>query len=296
MSTTSEFRKQVLETAPRLKLDDRFRFACHSGVQCFNQCCANINIFLTPYDVLRLKQRLGITSTELLDKYTVVPFNKEIKQPVPLIRMRDDEGKACPFVGEQGCTVYEDRPWACRMYPLGMAAPRDEVPPLEGGRRGDEKRGQGESFYFLMEEEHCRGFEEKREYSVGGWIDDQGVQEYNEAGELFKPITLHPFFEGNDVTPPKMDMFFMVAYDLDRFRRFVFDSSFLHKFAIEPEVVEAMRESDFELMKFGFRWLRFALAYEPTVKLNPKYDPAAQKERDFFQRPGPQTGKQRDEF
>jgi len=195
---------------------------------------------------------------------------------VVVLRMKEDEGKKCPFVGEQGCTVYEDRPWACRMYPLGMAAPRDED--VQGGK-----------FYFLMEEKHCRGFEEERELSVGEWIRDQGIEEYDAAGELFKPITLHPFFETGDMSPAKMDMFFMASYDLDRFRRFVFDSSFLDKFVVEPEVVEAIREDDYELMKFAFRWLRFALGFEPTMKLDSSFDAMRQKEQDFFQRTGTKT-------
>jgi Fe-S-cluster containining protein len=271
MTTPKELKERVLGDAPRFGPDDRFRFSCHPGVPCFNRCCADINIFLTPYDVLRLKHRLGITSTEFLDKHAVVPFSKEIKQPVPLLRMRDDEDKACQFVGEQGCTVYEDRPWACRMYPLGMAAPRDE----------DE---QGERFYFLMEEDHCRGFEEGREYSVSEWIRDQGIEEYNEAGDLFRPITLHPFFESGDMSPAKMDMFFMASYDLDRFRRFVFGSTFLDKFVVEPEVVEAIKTDDFELMKFAFRWLRFTLGFEETMKLNPTLEAERRKEHAFFQR------------
>ncbi|MBT3218619.1 MAG: YkgJ family cysteine cluster protein [Proteobacteria bacterium] len=268
MSTPKEFKAKVLEDAPRFGLSDRFKFGCHPGVSCFNHCCRDINIFLTPYDVLRLKNHLGISSIEFHDKYSVVPFNKEIKQPVPLIRMREED-KSCPFVSDEGCTVYEDRPWACRMYPLGMAAPRDE----------DQ---QGDRFYFLMEEEHCHGFKEDTEFSVAEWIGNQKIREYDEAGELFKPITLHPFFESGDMSPAKMDMFFLAAYNLDRFRRFLFESSFLDKFDVEPEVLEAIKEDDYELMKFGFRWLRFTLGFEPTMKMNPSLQEAAQKEKAFF--------------
>ena len=35
-------------------------------IACFTRCCRNIDILLTPYDVIRMKNRLGITSTEFL--------------------------------------------------------------------------------------------------------------------------------------------------------------------------------------------------------------------------------------
>lgn len=269
MNEASDFKKKILEDAPRMTPSDRFRFSCNPGVPCFNACCADINIVLTPYDILRLKNRLGITSGEFLDTYAVVPFNKEVKQPVPVMKMSDHEDKRCQFVGEQGCTVYEDRPWACRMYPLGLAAPRDEVT-------------QGQRFFFLLEEEHCKGFEEQNEYSVAGWIEDQGIREYDEAGELFKAISLNPYFDSGDLSPAKMDMFFNASYDLDRFRRFVFESTFFEKFVVDEETVEQIRTDDFELMQFSFRFLRYALFYEPTMELTPEFEALKKREKQFF--------------
>ena len=37
------------------------QFQCRKGIACWNACCSNIDISLTPYDILRLKQRLGIS-------------------------------------------------------------------------------------------------------------------------------------------------------------------------------------------------------------------------------------------
>ena len=36
----------------------KLQFRCHRNVKCWNACCSNIDIPLTPYDVLRLKKRL----------------------------------------------------------------------------------------------------------------------------------------------------------------------------------------------------------------------------------------------
>ena len=48
----------------------RFAFACHPGVKCFNLCCAKLELPLTPYDVLRLKNCLGLPAGEFLEQYT----------------------------------------------------------------------------------------------------------------------------------------------------------------------------------------------------------------------------------
>jgi Fe-S-cluster containining protein len=115
-------REKILTECPRLGPEDTFRFACHPGVSCFNKCCADVNIFLSPYDVLRMKRRLGMKSGDFLDKYTLMPVHKDMKTPVVVLRMNDDEDKSCPFLTEGGCGIYSDRPWPCRMYPLGLAA------------------------------------------------------------------------------------------------------------------------------------------------------------------------------
>ncbi|MFH0789406.1 MAG: YkgJ family cysteine cluster protein, partial [Pseudomonadota bacterium] len=49
---------------------DSFSFACHPGVSCFTECCRDLNCVLTPYDLLRLKKSLGMTSSDLLDQFT----------------------------------------------------------------------------------------------------------------------------------------------------------------------------------------------------------------------------------
>ena len=102
--------------------DDSFDFSCTPEVECFNRCCRDINLYLNPYDIVRLKRRLGISSAEFLRTYTLPLFSQEAGHPLVLMRMLPDETKACPFSGEDGCMVYEDRPWSCRSFPLAPAA------------------------------------------------------------------------------------------------------------------------------------------------------------------------------
>jgi len=100
----------ILRDCPRMTEDDSFTFGCHGSLDCFTRCCRDVAIVLTPYDVLRLKRALRIESSELLDRYTLSPFNKEQKIPAVILRM-DPETKRCPFVTDQGCSVYANRPW-----------------------------------------------------------------------------------------------------------------------------------------------------------------------------------------
>ena len=252
----TDIAQDVLADAPHLGPQGAFQFACHPGISCFNRCCGNVNIFLSPYDVLRMKRRLGLTSSEFLERHTLLPVQKDMKTPVVLLRMQDDEAKSCPFVTDAGCSMYQDRPWPCRMYPLGLAAQRDTP---DGW--------QGERFYFLLREEGCRGLEEPRRWTVREWLDDQGMDAYDEWGEAFKELTLHPFFEkGGTLSPEKLEMFYTACYDLDRFRQFVFGSTLLQRFEIDEDFVEEMREDDEALLRFAFLWLRFSLFGESTMK------------------------------
>jgi len=106
----------------RLEDGDTFQFQCHSKLDCFNLCCRNLNLFLYPYDVVRLKKKLGISSDEFLDKYVDVVLRESSFFPEVLLHMSEDEEKTCPFLTKSGCTVYSDRPDACRMFPVEQGA------------------------------------------------------------------------------------------------------------------------------------------------------------------------------
>lgn len=248
-------RQAILKDHPRLKEDDTFRFACHPGVPCFNKCCSDVNIVLTPYDVVRLKNRLGLSSGEFLQRHCFVATSQSQRLPIVMLRMKEEKEKPCPFVGEQGCTVYEDRPWACRAYPVGVASPADAA-------------AQGEKFYFLLKEEVCQGFAEEKEWTVGSWMKDQGAELYDEVGEMFKEISLHEhFLQGGTLEPHKLEMLHTVCYDVDKFRRFVFESTFLERFVVDDETVKKIKTDDLELLKFGFKWLKFALFGEEEIEI-----------------------------
>jgi Fe-S-cluster containining protein len=253
-------KEEILKEYPRLTPESTFKFSCDKGISCFTTCCADVNILLTPYDVLRMRKALAMPSDDFLGEYVVPLLSVGQKVPLVLLKMKDDEGKTCPFVGAEGCSIYEDRPWPCRMYPVGMASSKTE--------QGTE----GEEFYFLMEEGFsCAGLKQGREWTVAEWWDDQGIGPYNEEAQPYKEVTLHrrlqSMDEGKGLDPAQMQMFYMALYDLDRFRGHIFDSRFLKLFEVDSEVVEKIKQDDQALLDFGYQWVRFSLFREPTMTI-----------------------------
>jgi hypothetical protein len=70
--------------------------------------------------------------------------------------------------------------------------------------------------------------------------------------------------------PKKQTQFYMASYDLDTFRRFVFDSKFLDVFDINEEEIAKMRTDEIALMQFGFKYLRYLLMLEESLKVKPE--------------------------
>lgn len=241
----------------RLEDEESFCFGCSSDLPCFTRCCANVNILLTPVDVLRLSRRLGMTTTAFLHNHALLPITKDLQLPTVMLKMSDAEDKRCSFVSEKGCGVYEDRPWSCRMYPVAMA-----VPPARVGV-------DPQPAYFLLEDDFCEGHREPGKWTVGDWRKDQELESREELEAGFREIVSHPWFIGGTrkLDPKRLDMFFTACYDLDKFRAFVFESTFLDRFDLDSELVKRLETDDDELLRFAFRWLKLALFGEPVLPI-----------------------------
>lgn len=237
---------ETIEKLPKLKWGDKFQFNCHKGVKCWTACCSNLNLFMTPYDVLRLKRCLGLKSSEFLQKYANVSVDPGFGLPVATLRMTGD-GK-CPFVTPDGCNIYDDRPTTCRLYPLGQGASSGTA------------TSNSEKLFFKIQEDHCFGWEEPKEWTLEEWVIDQGANEYNLYNEMIVRMTFHPkMVDAEKLDEKKTGMIFMSLYDLDTFRDFIFKSSFLDKFEVDAETVEKIRTMDEDLLRFGMKWIEFSV-------------------------------------
>jgi len=234
-----------------------FRFACHPGVSCFTACCRKLDMFLYPYDILRLKKRLNVSSEVFLQNHTRLSAGLHPYFPAVMMRMADNDEQTCPFLGEQGCVVYADRPSACRTYPLERAVDRAS------------RRGRPQEYYFLTDHPYCRGHEESATHSVSDWLREQQLLHYNVMNDLWAEVDTvfagNPW-RGEGVAGRWQQLAFMVCYNIDAFRNFVHESGLLRRFRLDKARLRLINHGDDEaLLKFGFDWLRQELAGLPTL-------------------------------
>ena len=240
----------------------RFRFSCHRELACWCTCCHNMDVILAPNDILRLKKRLGITSSEFLQQYTTPKMHEESSLPLVILKSAEVGERACPFLGEEGCTVYEDRPSICRYYPIGLASLMAE--------KGGEKGIGVERFYFRIREEYCLGHGEEQEWTVDGWRANQGADRDDEVNGDWQSAFLSRSLPGEvREDSGRQALFHMVCYDLDTFRRFVLESAFLENFEVDPETVAAIGRDDEELLRFALRYMKYFMMMEETMKPRP---------------------------
>jgi hypothetical protein len=51
----------------------------------------------------------------------------------------------------------------------------------------------------------------------------------------------------------------MVSYNIDKFREFVFESTFLRRYPVDAQTLEEIRNDEVALLRFGVRWLTSVL-------------------------------------
>ncbi len=236
-----------------------FSFSCHENVSCFTKCCRNVDMLLYPYDIIQMKKKLGMRSDEFLNKY--VNAVRGQNQFFPSLMMKMNEFNACPFLGPKGCGVYDSRPSACRMYPLERAVDRSP------------SKGRPDEFYFLTNHDYCMGHKEDQEWTVKGWLRDQGLALHNSHADRW--AEMDTFFAtnpwaGEGVAGPRQKVAFMACYNIDDFRDYVRDKDILADYKIPATRLRSIQNDDEALLSFGYDWLKMILAGIPTLKMRKK--------------------------
>ncbi|MDY6971714.1 MAG: hypothetical protein SV775_05235 [Thermodesulfobacteriota bacterium] len=141
-----------------------------------------------------------------------------------------------------------DRPWPCRMFPLDM---NDDG-----------------TFRLITDPSRCLGLKQPDELPISEWLVEQGVSIYDEMNTLFSQITSPLMALELDIDNPKIyQMTFMALYNIDKFKEFVFKSTFLDKFDVDQATVERIKISDVELLKFAFDWVKFGILGQKTFQV-----------------------------
>jgi Fe-S-cluster containining protein len=225
--------------------DEQFRFACSPGVACFNACCRDLNQALYPYDILRLKKKLGLSSGEFLERYTTQHIGPGSGLPIVTLKPNDAKRLTCPFVSEKGCGVYSDRPASCRTYPLVRAISRCR------------KTDRISERFMLLKEPHCLGFNEPQKQTVRQWIEGQEIETHNSINDkLMQIIHLK-----NQVLPGPLDLksrhlVYLALYDLDNFRNQVFNRGLLDNVDVDFQKLAAAETDDPALLEVAMAWVK----------------------------------------
>ena len=240
-----------------LEPNTEIKFNCHKGISCYNACCKHADITLTPYDIIRLKEATGKDSSAVLDTHTV-PFTMDA-DGMPGIKLRTTDEGACLFMDEEiGCTIYENRPTACRYYPLGNLSMKKADAAHEN------------QHFVLVKEDHCKGHEEDRPINIQDYRSEQKVEVYDQHNIEYFQLILKKKSMGPGVgKPPEMSLqlYFMACFDPDRFKRFVLSPAFKKNYQIDDETYQSIENDEIALMYFGFRLLRQVLYNEQTLKM-----------------------------
>ena len=238
-----------------LDLDSEIQFHCHKNISCFNACCKNIDITLTPYDIVRLKRRFNMTSSQWVNQFTV-PFPMDAHEMPGLKLITKPGSSACVFLREEGCSVYEDRPVACRYYALGSMGVRKQ-----GGSKV-------EDIYFVVKEDHCKGHDEPRKLTVREYLEEQGIFEYDENNRHWRDIVLKKRSSGPTIGKPSsrsLQLFDMCSYDIDNFRAFFNSKGFDQVFDLSEQQKKSLTDDEDKLFQFSCRFLKQVLFGELSI-------------------------------
>ena len=220
-----------------------FTFCCHPGVPCFTECCRELDLALTPYDVMRLKNHLKMHSERFLEQYVIVEWDEQQLFPVCYLTMVDDGRASCVFVTGKGCKVYADRPGSCRSYPVGRGAALQEDQTVK------------ESF-ILLSESHCCGFQEKDAQTVETYLEDQKLAPYNNFNDALLRLIQHPEIKkGFRPTRNQLHQYMLALYNLDRFRQEMADGNIAMNKPLKPAQLKALAGDDEQLLLLGIDWL-----------------------------------------
>jgi Fe-S-cluster containining protein len=239
------------ENVTRLCGGKRFSFGCHPDLACFTECCRELELALTPYDVLCLCRELQMRAAEFIDRYVVIEEDAGGGFPRLYLGMVDDGRASCPFIAASGCRVYRSRPGACRAYPVGRGV----------SRAAD---GKVREIYVLIQEAHCRGFAEPHSRNVAEWFENQGLIEYNAINDEVLDLLQGVQAGQSDLTREEKEAFLLALYRLDEFREMITSPDFYDQYLPDENARRAVLADELALLRFGIRWLQQLLFPEKT--------------------------------
>ncbi len=227
----------------RIEKEETFHFSCHPSVGCFTDCCRQLELALTPYDVLRLKKGCGLHSEEFLNRYVIMEQEDHETFPRFYLTMVDDGRASCVFVSDDGCTQYQDRPGACRAYPMGRASIRQTDNSMD-------------AFFVLLRESHCHGFLEHQEHNALTYSTEQELPTYNRYNDAVATLLQHEQIRlGKQFSEQQREQFILALYNLDQFRTLLLAGELPQTNPLDDSSRERLADDE-SLLLYGIDWLQ----------------------------------------
>lgn len=106
----------------------------------------------------------------------------------------------------------------------------------------------------------------------------QEIIPYDEMNDLFSELTSPLRAQELDIENPDISkMVVMALYNLDKFREFVFNSSFLNRFDVDPLKIVKLQKRDEELLKFAFDWIKFGIFGQKVLRVKQQQEEKARE-------------------
>jgi Fe-S-cluster containining protein len=197
--------ERIQDFGQEIEPGSTFRFECHPDLKCFGTCCST-EITLTPYDLARMRRHLGVDTATFLSGYCETYTDR--RTGFPFVALKGNEDGRCPFLGEDGCRLYEHRPSCCRNYPLAQVIDED----WQSGNRVVR-------YHLQQQAAYCEGFGRGPDLTVERYVEMNGLGPYEKANDIFLdiPFTFNSLPEGVKQDRDVQSMVFEAVFNFDRF-------------------------------------------------------------------------------
>ncbi len=96
----------------------------------------------------------------------------------------------------------------------------------------------------------------------------QSLPSKKQVSDLWK--STREILKFDKLDPENSKKLYMACYDLDEFKKYLFETRFFDVHGVERGVIERLGEGEGELLSFAHKWVRFNLFGEDTLKLKDK--------------------------
>lgn len=175
---------------PPLSGSDPLELSC-GPAGCDSTCCKNGSpIVLNPYEISMICRESGRSYEDLLDS-----LESGRAKGFPLVML--PRFPVCHFWSDDGCRIYDARPLACRLFPLGRVF------------------FHGRSYIVLPKINVCTGIEPSPDKTVGAYLSAQDVDTYIEMADQWIEFVSDMESLGLTDKPVTSVIFHMLVYSPD---------------------------------------------------------------------------------